>query len=370
MCIMQMRTTGPRQVAARAVAVGSLALALAACSPANETGVAGGSSPSPGRSPTPAPDPSPTLSPSPAPTPTDEATSSPTAPVAEELDPEVVFAYDVDAPLELTDVGTIEELGQEIRDVTYASPHGGQVPAYIAEPTEDPAGVGILLTPGIPETRNAYPDLIARMACAGATAMVVDAPWARGEMRVADEAFQFIPEDRDNQIQLVVDLRRAVDVLEAQRSQQIGFTAFSYGAGIGAMLAGVDDRIDAFALLSGGPGPIARFTDAEGQARYPLASRSDEEQQAWLEAMEPVEPIHFVDDATAPILISLGRDDTTFPPSAVERFLDAAGPNAEVRWYDAGHDLTPQALMETLEWLAEELGLDQGRLASCFEGAF
>lgn len=280
------------------------------------------------------------------------------------------FAYDADTPPEVTDVGTVEDNGQEIRDVTFPSPLGGDVPAYIAEPTDDPAGVGILMAPGIPEKRHSYTDPISRFACAGATAMVVDAVWARDDSRTGDTAFTFTPQDVDEQIQTVVDLRRAVDVLEYMGAERIGFDAISYGAGLGAILAGVEDRVDAFALLSGGTGPVHRFVSEQGNAVYPLTSKSPAEQQAWIDAMQPIEPEQFIGAGSAPILFVAGREDAINTSDEIEMMHEAAGDRAEVRWYDADHDLNATAFMEHLDWLAGQIGLDQDRLAACFAGAF
>lgn len=296
---------------------------------------------------------------------TDDATATQgSPPPASEAAATDLFAYEQEA-VDVTDVGTVEEQGHEIRDVTYPSPHGGEVTAYIAEPDE-PSDVGILMTPGIPEKRHQYLDPISRFACAGATAMVVDAPWARTEDRGGDTAMTFTPQDHDEQVQLVVDLRRAVDVLTDAGAERIGFDAISYGAGVGALLAGVEDRIDAFALLSGGMGPVDRFVSKDGNAVYPLTSKSPAEQRTWVEAMEPIEPEHFIGDATAPILFVAGREDTIAEPHEVEAMHEAAPDTAELWWYDAGHELSREAFTEHLDWLAEQVGLDQDRVDECF----
>lgn len=293
----------------------------------------------------------------------DTAATQTSPPPASEAAATDLFAYEQDT-VDVTDVGTVEEQGREIRDVTYPSPHGGEVTAYIAEPDE-PSDVGILMTPGIPEKRHQYLDPISRFACAGATAMVVDAPWARDPDRVGRE-FTFAPKDAEEQVQLVVDLRRAVDILTDMGAEQIGFDAISYGAGVGALLAGVEDRIDAYALLSGGVGPIRRFISEDGNALYPLTSKSPQQRQTWVDAMEPVEPEHFVGDATSPILFVAGREDTIVTPDEIELIHEAAGGTAELRWYDAGHELSPEAFTEHLDWLAEQVGLDQDRVDECF----
>lgn len=293
----------------------------------------------------------------------DAAATQGSPPPASEAAATDLFAYEQEA-VDVTDVGTVEEQGHEIRDVTYPSPHGGEVTAYIAEPDE-PSDVGILMTPGIPEKRHQYLDPISRFACAGATAMVVDAPWARDPDRVGQE-LTFTPKDAEEQVQLVVDLRRAVDILTDMGAEQIGFDAISYGAGVGALLAGVEDRIDAYALLSGGVGPIRRFISEDGNALYPLTSKSPQQRQTWVDAMEPVEPERFVGDATSPILFVAGREDTIVTPDEIELIHEAAGDTAELRWYDAGHELSPEAFTEHLDWLAEQIGLDQDRIDECF----
>lgn len=291
--------------------------------------------------------------------------AAPARPSASPETAAALFGNNADAPVDLTDVGAEEVNGQTIRDVTFPSTHGGVVPAYLAEPTQDHAGVGVLITPGIPEKRFSYAEDISRFACAGAIAMVVDAPWARDPDRVSRE-FTFTPKDADEQVQLVIDLRRAVDILEDLGAERIGFDAISYGAGIGAILAGVEDRIDAFSLASGGIGPVRRFVSADGNALYPLTSKSPAERRKWIDAMKPLEPEHFIGDTTAPILFLAGREDTIVTADEIELISQAAGDTAEVRWYDAGHDLNLTAYRDHIDWLAERLGLDEDRVDECF----
>jgi dienelactone hydrolase len=345
-CTRRAHGTRPRRHAGRGVAMlAVLAVLLTACGDAAETAAADETSPSAHAT---AEEASPSASPDPA---------------------DTLFAYDADAPVEVVDVGTVEELGSEVRDVTYASPMGGDVPAYIAEPTEDPTDVGILMLHGIPEKRHAYLDPIARFACAGATAMVIDAPMNRDPDRPPYDPITFTEVDRDEQIQLIVDLRRAVDVLTQAGVERIGYDAVSYGAAIGAQLAGVEHRIDAFALLSADAGLADHFTNGDATL-FPLSTRPEAEQQAWLEAMEPLSATHFVGDATAPLLFVSGRHDEVIPTAKAEALHQAAGENAEVRWYDTGHGLNPTAFIEHLAWLADQVGLDQQRVDECFADAF
>jgi cephalosporin-C deacetylase-like acetyl esterase len=58
---------------------------------------------------------------------------------------------------------------------------------------------------------------------------------------------RFDERDRREQIQLIVDLRRAVDLLVARDDvdpDRIGYLGVSYGGAMGGLLAGVEDRVD------------------------------------------------------------------------------------------------------------------------------
>lgn len=278
-----------------------------------------------------------------------------------------LFDYEPDGPVEVTDIGTREYNGIQVRDITFDSPLGGAVPAFIAEPLSDPANVGIVMVPGMPEQRDAYLQPITEFACGGATAIVIDPPWTRDPERNMDSAFTFTETDWDEQVQLVVDARRAVDLLEEMGMEAIGFDAISYGASIGAQLAAVEDRIDAFVLLAASPGVVARFTDNGNPVSMLAMSTDDAAAREWLDLMAPLEPILFVGDATAPLLFVNGREDTIVTPEEGEAMHAAAGPDAEVRWYDSGHDLPAEAFSDQFRWIAEQLGLDPDRLAGCFD---
>src|SRR5919201_6383086 len=45
------------------------------------------------------------------------------------------FDYDANAPLGLTEIGVEHRAAADVHDVTYASPKGGRVPAYLVVPT-------------------------------------------------------------------------------------------------------------------------------------------------------------------------------------------------------------------------------------------
>lgn len=122
-------------------------------------------------------------------------------------------------------------------------------------------------------------------------------------------------------------------------------------------------------LLAASPGVVARFTENGTPVSMLAMMTDDAEAREWLDLMAPLEPILFVGDATAPLLFVNGREDTIVTMEEAEAMHAAAGPDAEVRWYDSGHDLPAEAFTDQFRWIAEQLGLDPDRLAGCFDAA-
>jgi hypothetical protein len=55
-----------------------------------------------------------------------------------------VFDYDEDAALDVREVGVINRNGVRIHDITYASPKGGRVTAYLVVPAKDGRFAGVV----------------------------------------------------------------------------------------------------------------------------------------------------------------------------------------------------------------------------------
>lgn len=97
------------------------------------------------------------------------------------------------------------------------------------------------------------------------------------------------------QIQLIVDFRRAVDLLRARPeidADRIGYLGVSYGGAMGGLLAGVEDRLSAVVLVVGDGGLVAHFTGAEYEGGE-LVRLDPAARDAWLAAMEPSEPLYY-----------------------------------------------------------------------------
>jgi dienelactone hydrolase len=194
------------------------------------------------------------------------------------------------------------------------------------------------------------------LASLGAVVIAIDAPFARR----AGEPVRFTTQDRDEQVQLIKDLQRAVDVLRTRPNvdaERIAYLGISYGGAMGALFAGIERRIKAAVLVVGDGGLVSHFTGPE-DANF-MASLSCETRTGWIQAMAPVEPIRFIAHASSTaLLLQNGRLDTLVPEADAEALHLAAPEPKTIRWYDAGHGLNQQALFDRLDWLQGEIGLD------------
>jgi len=278
-----------------------------------------------------------------------------------------LFDYDGSVPLDIRDEVSTFRNGVTWTDFTYGSPKGGRVPATLLVPDGPGLFAGVVLMHGMPSRRQDVANIGERFARSGAVVIAIDAPHARPEHRQrADAAIVFSARDREEQIQLIVDLRRAVDLLLARADvdpQRLAYVGFSYGGAMGGLLAGVEDRLCAYVLVVGDGGLVTHETglDDVGGGLYALPQ---DKRQAWRDAMWPIEPIHFVGHAApAALLFQSGRQDRLVPlPDAVRYQLAGSEPK-DVMWYDAGHSLGTEAWRDQAYWLEQHIGIDGDVLA-------
>ncbi len=268
-----------------------------------------------------------------------------------------LFAYDVNAPLNLQKTVESTSNGVEVSGISFDSPDGGRATGVLFDPvTRSSLRPGIVLMHGMPGTARsmaAYAQLLAQF---GAVVIAIDAPFARR----GGPPVRFTTQDAAEQIQLIKDLQRAVDVLRARANvddERIAYLGISYGGAMGALFVGIERRIKAAVLVVGDGGLVSHFTgpeDVDFMASLSCATRAD-----WLRAMAPVEPIRFIAHASpTALLLQNGRSDNLVPAADAEALHAAAPDPKTIRWYDAGHGLNQQATFDRLDWLHEKIGLD------------
>ncbi|HEX2078880.1 MAG TPA: alpha/beta fold hydrolase [Longimicrobium sp.] len=261
-----------------------------------------------------------------------------------------LFAYHRNAPLELQSSQIGAEDGVAIHQISYASPKGGRVTGRLFVPQGTGPFAGVVLAHGMPGNAEAFTGRGVYIARHGAVVIAIDAPFNRRE----DRPVTLTPQDSVEQVQLIVDLQRAVDVLLARPdvdSARLAYVGRSYGGATGALFAGVERRLRTYILASADGGITMRFTapgtpppGQEAQAR------------AWLAAMQPIEGIRFVHRANAPIFFQNGRQDAIVTVERAEALHAAVTGPKEVRWYEAEHPLNAAAYVDQLRWLSQTVG--------------
>ena len=303
------------------------------------------------------------------PPPTSGTTATPTSDNLSRGEAAKLFNYNPRRPLAITRQALTTRLsanelrGVTVDSITYASPKGGEVPALLVVPKGKGPFPGVIVQHGLPSTKENFLPVGIDLARTGAVAILIDAPFNRPQQGTVRGDISGTPKDRDEQIQLIVDLRRAVDLLIARPDvdqRRLAYVGINYGAAMGGLLAGVEDRIKAYVLAVGDGGLVSHFTGpADPQ---PPQSMSAEDWERWLAAMRPIEPINFIGQAApAALLFQAGTKDELVPPEDARRYQQAASKPKQIRWYEAGHELNCTAQVDMMAWLARHIRIDPTR---------
>ena len=268
-----------------------------------------------------------------------------------------LFGYNVDAPLNLQKTVESTNNGVELSVISFNSPDGGKATGLLFDPvTRSSLRPGIVVMHGMPGTARNVALTGQLLAEHGAVVIAIDAPFARR----GGQPLRFITEDRSEQIQLIKDLQRAVDVLRARPNvddDRVAYVGFSYGGAMGALFVGVERRLKAAVLVVGDGGLVSHMTGPE-DLNF-MSGLSCATRVSWFRAMTPIEPIRFIAHASpTPLLLQSGRLDALVPVADAENLQTAAPEPKTIRWYDAGHGLNEQATFDRMDWLHQQIGID------------
>ncbi len=238
------------------------------------------------------------------------------------------------------------------RDVSFASPSGRRVTGEIISGSRPGARPGVLFVHwlGEPKTTNHTEfekDAIA-LARRGATSVLVDAMWAKANwfdsVGVSDAA------DVRQAAGQVIDLRRALDVLERQKGvdpARIAYVGHDFGAMFGALLAGVDARPRVFVLMAGVP----------TMSEWYLLGKTHAHRDDYVKALDVLDITGGLGGSKAKaFLFQFAQHDRYIAPDRAARFSDGSPLPRAVMTYDADHSLSiPAAFADRQAWLREQL---------------
>jgi dienelactone hydrolase len=264
-----------------------------------------------------------------------------------------LFEYDRNIPPDIQEISRWIEDGLTIIEITYASPKGGRVPATLIVPQGKGPFAGIVTQYGLEL------EFYKRYASHGAVVISVDPPSFRPQDTGPRAILTFTERDRAEQIQLIVDLRRAIDLLLARPDvdpERIAYLGVSYGGAMGGLLAGIEHRLQACVLIVGDGGFVTHQTNSQ-LLIMPL-NEFFEDYGAWIDAMWPIEPIHYVSHASpTPLLFQNAVRDQFVDVQDALRYQDVASEPKKVIWYESEHwPLPDQVFIDNAKWLQQFIG--------------
>jgi dienelactone hydrolase len=272
------------------------------------------------------------------------------------LDP-ASFAYDRQVPLALEVLAERVQDGANVRDITYASPRGGKVPAYLILPSQQPPRAGMIFGHWGEGNRAEFVDEALVLTRLGFVSLCLDAPFRRPA--------EYEPQRMQPQAELqwISDVRRGIDVLMEASSpppEHVGYVGHSFGATFGGVIAAVERRIGAFILMAG----WYAFAELARTSSIPVLAQARDKIPPgvfalYMDAMAPLDARHYIGHAApSRLFFQFARNDTAVLAEDGRRYFELASEPKQIAWYDdCNHELNAQARLDRVIWLCESFHL-------------
>jgi cephalosporin-C deacetylase-like acetyl esterase len=279
-------------------------------------------------------------------------------------DPEVLrhFDYDQKAPLDIQEVGVEQRGDVAVHDISYASPKGGRVPAYLVVPGGKGPFAAILwghwYMPGS-EFLNRKEFLAEAVALApsGVVSLLIDGPIARPGYKRPSE-----PLDESQityRVQAILDMRRGADLLLARKdvdAKRLAYVGHSYNAATGGFLAGIDKRFKAFVLMAGN---LSDEVDMKSKEFQDFRKQvGPEKLDAFMAKYAWLDQGKFVTHAApAAVFLQYATKEDFLTPARTQEYFAIVSEPKTLKFYDAPHALNAEARRDRVAFLVKELSL-------------
>ena len=222
----------------------------------------------------------------------------------------------------------------------------GGIDGYLVDPGTKGPHPGVVIVHGSGGDRSELLDQATALAKEGAVALTITEPSSAHPQPQATTLAGLLAQAQRTQERDSAAVRRAAAFLASRAdvdAGRLGYLGWSAGAKTGTFVV---HRFRALALLSAGAATLDEFV-----ANAPAPARAEVRK-----ALTPIDPIRAVARARpGSLLLEDGRQDVIVPHAALQNIVRAAPRGTLVRWYDAGHALTPRAYADARRWLLRKL---------------
>jgi len=280
-------------------------------------------------------------------------------------DPELLhhFDYDQKAPLGIKEIGAHNRGGVVIHDISYISPKGGSVPAYLIVPDGKGPFAAVIwghwYMPGSEFlNRKEFLEEAVALAPAGVVSLLPDGPVARPGHKKDDS---WLSEQQvADRVQAIVDMRRGADLLLARSDvdpKRLAYVGHSYNAEVGAFLSGIDRRFKVFVLMAGATSDEVTLKTKEIQDyRQKIGPEKFDAfiaKYSWLDAGKYVPHA-----APAVIFLQYASQEKFLTPERDKEYAAVVSEPKRFKLYDAPHALNAEARRDRVAFLAAQLQLN------------
>jgi cephalosporin-C deacetylase-like acetyl esterase len=282
--------------------------------------------------------------------------------VAQNVDADLLhhFDYDQRAAIDVKEAGVEQRGDVAIHDISYASPKGGRVPAYLVVPAGKGHFAAVIwghwYQDGSPLlNRKEFLDEAVALASSGVVSLLTDGPIARpGFVRDPDPLGESFIRDR---VQQILDMRRGADLLLARSDvdpKRLAYVGHSYNAATGAFLAGIDKRFKAFVLMAGN---LSDQVDMKSKEFEDFRKQVGPEKvdaffakYSWLDQGKYV-----AHAAPASVFLQYATKEDFLTPERARAYFAIVSEPKSLKFYEAPHALNAEARRDRVAFLVKEL---------------
>jgi dienelactone hydrolase len=272
------------------------------------------------------------------------------------------FDYDQKAPLDIQETAVEHRGDIAVHDISYASPKGGRVPAYLVVPKGSGPFAAVIWghwywSNSPMRNRKEFLGEAVALAHAGVVSLLTDGPIARPG-HVEDKT-PLNEQQVTDLLQQIIDMRRGADLLLARPDvdpKRLAFVGRSYNAAVGGFLSGIDKRFKAFVLMAGA---LSDEQDMKSKEMREYRQKIGPEKfDAFVARHGWLDPGKFVSHAApAVVFLQYGSQEKFLNPERAQAYYSIVTEPKKFKEYDAPHALNAEARRDRVAFLVEQLHL-------------